>query len=506
MINRVTENIKFDMLTSSVFNIQGQVGELEEKLTTQKTINRPSDDPIGTNDILDFRTTLNAIEQYQTNIADADISLSITETALSSIKDVIAEANAIAISEASSGSTETMDISAATVSALIDEALSLMNTKNGDSYLFAGSSTNTQPFSATYSSASIGAVTAASTNTFDGTVTLTSGSAYTGTENKTYALKITGGTLTTANYEVSSDGGKTWTASTIPVNLSAPATIAVGDGISIDFTAATQVSAGDIFTVKGTTGGYYSGNDDNMSVLIGKNNSLVYNITGADAFTGPTASATVPDPLVVVGAGDDLTVKDTIVLTRDAANWSLKSNPNYSDMHILSQNASTVTIDAGTDGIADITLSLSGQWNVGDTATFTITPENPITIPPTPLALSAVSVLGTGTVDLLGTLYTLKDALSAHNTDLISAQTARLQTLETQVLQSETLAGAKRNSLEVTSNNHDSLDLQVTNMLADVENADLTKLIIEFQMKQIAMQASYSMASKIGKMTIMDYI
>ena len=50
------------------------------------------------------------------------------------------------------------------------------------------------------------------------------------------------------------------------------------------------------------------------------------------------------------------------------------------------------------------------------------------------------------------------------------------------------------------------MNLQITNMLADIENADLTKLITEFQMKQIAMQASYSMASQIGKLTILDYI
>lgn len=295
MIHRMTENIKFNMLTNNMLNIQREYGDLMEKLSTQKMINRPSDDPVGTNDILDARTAINAIQQYQTNITDADISLSITETALSSIRKIVSDALSIAISEAGTGSAETMAISAQTVSSLIDEALSLMNTKNGDSYIFAGSSTDTQPY------------------TYD---------------------------------------------------------------------SATGVSS-------------YSGNNDQMQVLIGTNNKIVYNITGTEAFAG------------------------------------------------------------------------------------------------------------TGVLD---TLNALKDALTLNDMSLISDQIDPLQALENRVLQSETLAGAKMSSLELTSSNHDKLKLEITNILADVENANLEKLITAFQMKQIAMQASYNMAAKIGEMTIMDYI
>lgn len=486
MINRVTEAIKFNMITNSMFNIQTEYGKLMEKLSTQKMINRPSDDPIGTNNILNFRTAINTIQQYQTNITDADISLSVTETVLTSIRKVVADAEAIAISEAGTGSAETMDISAATVSALIDEALSLMNTKQGDSYLFSGSKTDTQPFTAAYRAASIGTVVEATTNTYDGNVSVSG--TYIGTENKNYAVRIVAdGAPNVATYQVSADGGKTW-----GLNQSGSANVNVGNGITMSFAGGT-LSVGDFFTVDGNTGGYYNGNDDAMTVQIGKDNNLVYNITGADAFTGPSAFA-------VIAAGGVLLSDDTIVLTRGAVSWSLTSNPNYPAMNITAQNASSISIDADGDADVDITLSLSGEWNSGDTTTFTITGS-----PMTP-ALSAVSVQGSGTVDLLGALYALKDALSAHDTDLISAQTERLQTLETQVLQSETLAGAKRSSLELAGSNHKTIDLQITNMLADIENADLTQLITEFQMKQIAMQASYSMASKIGEMTIMNYL
>jgi len=50
------------------------------------------------------------------------------------------------------------------------------------------------------------------------------------------------------------------------------------------------------------------------------------------------------------------------------------------------------------------------------------------------------------------------------------------------------------------------MKLQLTNRLDDVETADLTRLILDFQMRQIAMEASYNMAAKISQMTILDYI
>ena len=137
MIHRITENIKFSMLTTNMLNIQREYSDLMEKLATQKMINRPSDDPVATNTILDTRTALNAINQYNSNITDAQIALSINTSALSSVKKIISEAVTIAISEAGTGSAETMAISAQRVSAFIDESITLMNTKNGYSYIFA---------------------------------------------------------------------------------------------------------------------------------------------------------------------------------------------------------------------------------------------------------------------------------------------------------------------------------------------------------------------------------
>ena len=494
MISRVTETIKFNMLTNNMFTIQSEYGQLMEKLSTQKMINRPSDDPIGTNDVLNYRTALVSINQYQTNITDADIWLDLTSTNLSALRKTVDEAKDIAVSESGAGaSPETRQASLTTLTSLIDEAFSLLNAKSGDNYLFSGSATDAQPFSSTYSSSKISSVSAATTNSFNGSVT--SGGAYSSTENKSYAVKVvSGGSLAATTYQISSDGGQTWGA--VQTNLSAP--VAIGDGITISFTAGTvNLAANDTFIVSGTTAGYYSGNNDQLKAVIGKNNVMAYNITGAEAFTGQFASAEVTGP--------NITADDTILLTRGATagSWVVTSHPNYPAMTITSQTLETLTIDSNGDATPDITVNLTGAWSQNDTIELSLSAG--VTSGNVPTTFD-----GSGSIDVMATLNALKAALDEPDQNrsekLIAVQVENLSMAETQILQYETQAGAKMNTLTVTGSNHDSLKLQITNMLADTENADLTKLITSFQMKQIAMQASYSMASKIGEMTIMDYI
>lgn len=600
MITRVTENMKFNTITNNLFNAQGKSAELMEKLSTEKMINRPSDNPIGAGNVLNYRSTMASIDQYQTNITDAKTWLSLTNTNLSGIKDMIGQARDIAISQSSAvASPETMDANAAVLSSLIDDTLSLLNTKQGDSYLFGGSKTDVAPFSAipsgrigavvvpvappnafdgnvtssgTYTgavnktyvvkiiaggtlaaatyqissdggttwgatqtdlsspitlgdgikmtftpntvnpaagdsftvnatapAANIDAASAATANKFNGTVT--SSGIYTGTEDKTFALKIIGGTLIDASYQISSDGGKTWGTTQTHANLSAVAGVTLGDGIKMNFAAGiNDIAANDLFTVNAYPAGYYRGNNDNLTVQIGKGNNLVYNITGSSAFTA--ANGPVATTALTTGTGTTLTKNDTITLTRGATvgSWTLTNHAQYPGMVITSMSDKKVTIKTDATGTDVITLSLSGNWSTNDTASFSITGGTPGTVG------SAVTVHGPGTVDLLTTLNTLKSALEAHDITAISAQIDDLNIAQTQVLEKQTEAGAKTNSLDLASSNLKALNEQITTMKSGIEDIDQAKIITSFQMQQIALQASYNLAAQIGKMTILDFL
>jgi flagellar hook-associated protein 3 len=284
MLTRVSDNMKFNTMTDNIFKIQTKYAELQEKLASQKEVNRPSDDPVGMAKILDYRSSQSAIETYQCNVEQSESWLTMTETKLTSMQDLLVNAKEIALSQGSATTNETTRKGAAvSVQSLIDEMLSLANSKMGDRYLFAGSDTTVEPFSAALGSASVGTVQAAGGNAFDGTVV--SGGTYTGDVNKTYVVKIvTGGVLADAVYRVSSDGGRTWGSEQTGLDSGA---VALGDGISLTYTdsGSNSLGTGDIFYVQGTTAGYYRGNSGNLTVETSKGIDFVYNITGQAALT-----------------------------------------------------------------------------------------------------------------------------------------------------------------------------------------------------------------------------
>lgn len=284
MLTRVSDNMKFNTMKDNIFNIQTKYAELQEKLASQKEVNRPSDDPVGMAKILDYRSSQSAIKTYQRNAEQSESWLTMTETKLTSMQDLLVNAKEIALSQGSATANETTRKGAAvSVQSLIDELLSLANSKMGDRYLFAGSDTTVEPFSAALGSASVGTVQAAGGNAFDGTVV--SGGTYTGDVNKTYVVKIvTGGTLADAVYQISSDGGRTWGSEQSDLDSG---TITLGDGITMTYTdgGSTGLSTGDLFSVQGTTAGYYLGNGGNLTVETSKGIDFVYNITGQAALT-----------------------------------------------------------------------------------------------------------------------------------------------------------------------------------------------------------------------------
>ena len=284
MLTRVSDNMKFKTMTDNLFKVQSKYAELEEKLATQKDVNRPSDDPVGMGKILNNRATRAGITSYQSNVENSEAWLNMTESKLSSMQDQIVSAKEIALSQGSgTADASTRQIAATSLQPIIDEILSLANSKMNDRYLFSGSRTDVEPFSSVQGSASIGTAQAASGNGFDGSVA--SGGTYTGTRNKTYAVKIaTGGSLANATYQVSSDGGKTWGTEQTDLDTGM---ITLGDGITLTLTdsGSTDLTAGDLFHVQALAAGYYKGNGDEMTVETGKDIDFAYNIPGESVLT-----------------------------------------------------------------------------------------------------------------------------------------------------------------------------------------------------------------------------
>jgi flagellin-like hook-associated protein FlgL len=50
------------------------------------------------------------------------------------------------------------------------------------------------------------------------------------------------------------------------------------------------------------------------------------------------------------------------------------------------------------------------------------------------------------------------------------------------------------------------MELNLTELISETEDADISEVITQLSMKEIALQASYSAAAKIGNLTILDFL
>ena len=403
---RISENIKFNTIVDNMFKSQESYNKLAEKIASLKEINRPSDDPIGMNRVLNLRESRASVEQYTKNIDGCESWLTITESKLSAAGDLLVKAREVAVAQATAtSSAEMRNAEAGTVQQLIDEMLTLANSKYEGKYLFSGAKTGEEPFLASgRTDVVIGEPVQAEGNGFRGTVE--ESGEYTGSVNNTYVVKIvTGGALADATYRVSDDGGKTWDPPELPEpeppssNLSGK--IELGDGVELTFSdVTTDLAAGDIFYVHAFAAGYYNGNGEELSVNIGEGTPFDYSISGEAAFT-----------------------------------------------------------------------------------------DN-----------------GEGNVDVFGILNELKTALGNNDPDGIAACLDGLKDASDQISKNISRCGARVNRLEIAKNNLTDMDLDLAGLISNVEDADVSEIITKFAMKEIVLKASYAVASRIGNLTIIDFL
>jgi flagellar hook-associated protein 3 FlgL len=145
---RVTPGLTAD---NALYNLQkgrSLLGKLQEQIASGLLVNRPSDDPIVTRQILDLQSKLDKGAQYQSNITKGNIWLNMTSTALTGMSDIISQAKKVAGTITSGSSDQTVrDSAVSQLTELKKQLVDLGNTQLGDQYIFAGFRNSTPPFS-----------------------------------------------------------------------------------------------------------------------------------------------------------------------------------------------------------------------------------------------------------------------------------------------------------------------------------------------------------------------
>ena len=142
---RVTNSMMSNTITRYLMRQSEALYNVQEQISTQKKINRPSDDPTGMRKVLDYRNKIATVDQYLNNIDRATTRLETTEITLDLVDDLIGVVREVA-QQQGKGTTQSRRFAADQVRDLADQVVELANFKNGKNYMFSGHKTDRPAF------------------------------------------------------------------------------------------------------------------------------------------------------------------------------------------------------------------------------------------------------------------------------------------------------------------------------------------------------------------------
>ena len=138
-----------DSMINRLNNLTSQQYLLQSQISTGQRIQKPEDDPAGMARALRLQADTSAQTQYAQNISTLQTGANTAYNAMQQIKTISDRAGEIATLADGTKTPTELQAYATEVNQLIQQAVQLANTKNGDSYVFSGTKSNTPPFTTT---------------------------------------------------------------------------------------------------------------------------------------------------------------------------------------------------------------------------------------------------------------------------------------------------------------------------------------------------------------------
>jgi flagellar hook-associated protein 3 FlgL len=147
MAIRMTQNQTSIGFNGNLQSIYAQLAKSQQQIADGRRITKPSDDPTGTGQVIDYDSQLKDVKQYQTNVSDAQGFLSSADGALSNATAALEKIKNLAL-QAKNGSNGTQDLAsiATEITQLKEVVRDSMNAQHGNSYIFGGTATGSAPF------------------------------------------------------------------------------------------------------------------------------------------------------------------------------------------------------------------------------------------------------------------------------------------------------------------------------------------------------------------------
>jgi flagellar hook-associated protein 3 FlgL len=147
MSTRITTGMTQRNILSDLNRVNERLNKVHQKISSNKELTRPSDDPYNVSRAMALRTSMEATKQYQRNIQDAQGWQESAEIALSDITDSIRRAGELVL-EGSSDTTplEARLAIAQEIDQIIEGVKQNANATYGGRYIFAGTASDAPPY------------------------------------------------------------------------------------------------------------------------------------------------------------------------------------------------------------------------------------------------------------------------------------------------------------------------------------------------------------------------
>jgi flagellar hook-associated protein 3 FlgL len=138
-----------DSIVNQLNLLAAQQYQLQNQVSTGQRIQSPADDPAAMSAALNLQTESSNVEQFSQNISTLQNRATLSGNALQQLKTISDQANEIATGVGGATSTQTLQADAAQVTQLIQQAVDVLNAKDGNQYLFGGTASGQPPYSVT---------------------------------------------------------------------------------------------------------------------------------------------------------------------------------------------------------------------------------------------------------------------------------------------------------------------------------------------------------------------
>lgn len=122
--------------------------ELLQQSSSGLKVSKPSDDPSSTRSILNINTKLSQLNGYTGNMSTSQTELDTLDSNLSTLTDLIQNANDLA-TQAANGTYSQTDLNniKTQIDSIIDSVMDVANTQYNGEYIFSGTATSTETYS-----------------------------------------------------------------------------------------------------------------------------------------------------------------------------------------------------------------------------------------------------------------------------------------------------------------------------------------------------------------------